>query len=62
MFSSRRAESTTRSFSKGHKVSKSSTSFRESSGVSKKRHEPSSRHRRPTTASTAGTVDTSMTK
>ncbi|OAA56075.1 BTB/POZ fold protein [Cordyceps fumosorosea ARSEF 2679] len=58
MFSSRRAESTTRSFSKGHKVSKSSTSFRESSGVSKKRHESSSRHRRPTTAST---VDTSMT-
>ncbi|TQV96914.1 BTB/POZ domain-containing protein [Cordyceps javanica] len=59
MFSSRRAESTNRSISKGHKVSKSSTSFRESSGVSKKRHD-SSRHRRPTTASTTGADDTSM--
>ncbi len=61
MFSSRRTESTTRSFSKGHKVSKSSTSFRESSGVSKKRHE-SSRHRRPTTASSTSTADISMAK
>ncbi|KAF1736734.1 hypothetical protein CRV24_002344 [Beauveria bassiana] len=60
MFSSRRAESATRSFSKGHKVSKSSASFRESSGVSKKRHESSRHHRRPATASSTGTEDTTM--
>ncbi|KAK3180152.1 hypothetical protein K4F52_008454 [Lecanicillium sp. MT-2017a] len=54
MFTSRRAESTVRSFSKSHKASKSSSSFRDS-GVSKRRHE--SRHRRPTTASTATTQD-----
>ncbi|ATY61887.1 BTB POZ fold domain containing [Cordyceps militaris] len=56
MFSSRRAERTTKSFSKGHKVSKSSSLFRESSGVSKRRHESSCHHRRPTTASTDGTA------
>ncbi|TWU75489.1 hypothetical protein ED733_005357 [Metarhizium rileyi] len=59
MFSSsssiRRFESASKSFSKGHKVSKSSSSFSRDNGVSKKRHE--SRHRRPTTASTAKASD-----
>ncbi|OAQ73440.1 BTB/POZ-like protein [Pochonia chlamydosporia 170] len=53
--SSRRFESSSKSFSKGHKVSKSSSSFSRDSGVSKRRHE--SRHRRPTTASTATASD-----
>ncbi|KAH0489278.1 hypothetical protein TgHK011_009717 [Trichoderma gracile] len=39
------------SFSKGHKVSKSSSSFSRDSGISKKRHE--SRHRRAATSSSA---------
>ncbi|KAL6837067.1 hypothetical protein V8C40DRAFT_260100 [Trichoderma camerunense] len=46
---SRRFETSSRSFSKGHKVSKSSSSFSKDSGITKKRHE--SRHRRPATAS-----------
>ncbi|KAK7420174.1 hypothetical protein QQZ08_010530 [Neonectria magnoliae] len=49
--SSRRHESSTKSFSKSHKASKSSSSFSKDSGVTKRRHE--SRTRRPTTASTA---------
>ncbi|KAJ2905871.1 hypothetical protein MKZ38_003879 [Zalerion maritima] len=39
------------SFSKGHKSSKSSSSFSKESGVSKRRHEPT--RRRPTTSSAA---------
>ena len=59
---SKRHESFNKSFSsKGHKVSKSSSSFNKDSGVSKRRHE--SRHRRPTTASTAtASDDTAMGK
>ncbi|KAG8407679.1 hypothetical protein J3458_020419 [Metarhizium acridum] len=53
--SSRRFESSSKSFSKSHKASKSSSSFSRDSGVSKKRHE--SRHRRPATASTATASD-----
>ncbi|KPM43328.1 hypothetical protein AK830_g3177 [Neonectria ditissima] len=49
--SSRRHESSTKSFSKSHKASKSSSSFSKDSGVTKRRHE--SRTRRPATASTA---------
>ncbi|EXV00082.1 BTB/POZ domain protein [Metarhizium robertsii] len=53
--SSRRFESSSKSFSKSHKASKSSSSFSRDNGVSKKRHE--SRHRRPATASTATASD-----
>ncbi|KAJ4311408.1 hypothetical protein N0V84_010461 [Fusarium piperis] len=53
--SSRRHESSSKSFSKSHKASKSSSSFSKDSGVTKRRHE--SRHRRPTTASTATASD-----
>ncbi|KAF4981238.1 hypothetical protein FZEAL_2926 [Fusarium zealandicum] len=52
---SRRHDTSTKSFSKSHKASKSSSSFSKDSGVSKRRHE--SRHRRPTTASTATASD-----
>ncbi|KAH7153155.1 hypothetical protein EDB81DRAFT_447851 [Dactylonectria macrodidyma] len=54
MFSSRRHESSTKSFSKSHRASKSSSSFSKDSGVSKRRHES---RRRPTTASTATASD-----
>ncbi|RSL85965.1 hypothetical protein BHE90_005555 [Fusarium euwallaceae] len=53
--SSRRHESSSKSFSKSHKASKSSSSFSKDSGVTKRRHE--SRQRRPTTASTATASD-----
>ncbi|KAJ4186129.1 hypothetical protein NW755_007980 [Fusarium falciforme] len=53
--SSRRHESSSKSFSKSHKVNKSSSSFSKDSGVTKRRHE--SRHRRPATASTATASD-----
>jgi hypothetical protein len=53
---SRRVESSNKSFSKGHKVSKSTSSFTKESGVSKRRHE-SRYSRRPTTASTASPSD-----
>ncbi|KAM0430544.1 hypothetical protein ACHAPT_005893 [Fusarium lateritium] len=52
---SRRNDTSSKSFSKSHKVSKSSSSFSKDSGVTKRRHE--SRHRRPTTASTATASD-----
>ncbi|CEI65326.1 hypothetical protein FVEN_g6248 [Fusarium venenatum] len=61
MFStSRRHESSTKSFSKGHKASKSSASFSKDSGISKRKHE--SRHqRRPTmTSMTSNSGDTTM--
>ncbi|CAG2005776.1 unnamed protein product [Fusarium graminearum] len=61
MFStSRRHESSTKSFSKGHKASKSSASFSKDSGISKRKHE--SRHsRRPTmTSMTSTSGDTTM--
>ncbi|KAM5343034.1 hypothetical protein ACJ41O_014000 [Fusarium nematophilum] len=51
----RRYDTSSKSFSKGHKVSKSSSSFSKDNGVTKRRHE--SRHRRPTTASTATASD-----
>lgn len=51
---SRRHESSTKSFSKSHKASKSSSSFSKDSGVTKRRHES---RRRPTTASTATASD-----
>ncbi|RYP17009.1 hypothetical protein DL765_004770 [Monosporascus sp. GIB2] len=47
-----------KSSSKGHKVSKSSSSFSKAHGVSKSRHEP---RRRPTTASSSAANDVSMT-
>ncbi|KAF5665531.1 BTB POZ domain-containing protein [Fusarium heterosporum] len=47
--SSRRHESSNKSFSKSHKASKSSSSFSKDSGVTKRKHE--SRHRRPTMTS-----------
>ncbi|RFU74943.1 hypothetical protein TARUN_7311 [Trichoderma arundinaceum] len=61
---SKRFDTSSRSFSKSHKVSKSSssfsTSFSKDSGISKKRHE--SRHRRPATSSSATvSEDTIMT-
>ncbi|KAL7906156.1 hypothetical protein GGI35DRAFT_487970 [Trichoderma velutinum] len=57
---SKRFETSSRSFSKSHKVSKSSSSFSKDSGITKKRHE--SRHRRPATASSAtASEDTIMT-
>ncbi|UKZ49348.1 hypothetical protein TrVGV298_003595 [Trichoderma virens] len=57
---SQRYETSSRSFSKGHKVSRSSSSFSKDSGITKKRHE--SRHRRPATASSAtASEDTIMT-
>ncbi|KXJ86248.1 hypothetical protein Micbo1qcDRAFT_140400 [Microdochium bolleyi] len=49
--------SSKQSFSKGHKVTKSSASFSKSSGVTKHRHES---RRRPTTASTSQSHDVSM--
>ncbi|RSL67162.1 hypothetical protein CEP54_003377 [Fusarium duplospermum] len=52
--SSRRHESSSKSFSKSHKASKSSSSFSKDSGVTKRRHES---RRRPTTASTATASD-----
>ncbi|UNI23656.1 hypothetical protein JDV02_009463 [Purpureocillium takamizusanense] len=52
---SKRFETSNRSFSKSHKLSKSSSSFSRESGVSKRRHE--SRHRRPGTASTTTATD-----
>ncbi|KAF6803141.1 hypothetical protein CSOJ01_11112 [Colletotrichum sojae] len=59
MFSRRFEPPQQRSFTKSHKVSKSSSSFSKSSGVSKHRHE--SRHsRRPTTATSSTTQDTEM--
>ncbi|KFA74109.1 hypothetical protein S40288_03816 [Stachybotrys chartarum IBT 40288] len=59
MFSStKRYESVNRSFSKGHKASRSSVSFSKDAGISKRR--PESRYRRPTTASTATSDDTLM--
>lgn len=62
MFSSRRRDShSTKSFTKGYKVNKSSSSFSKDAGVSKRRHES---RRRPTTASTvaADDPDTPITK
>ncbi|KAI9171851.1 hypothetical protein HJFPF1_01342 [Paramyrothecium foliicola] len=56
MFGSKRFESSSKSFSKGHKASKSSSSFSKESGISKRRHE-SRYSRRPTTASTVTTTD-----
>ncbi|KAL6877021.1 hypothetical protein J3F83DRAFT_434134 [Trichoderma novae-zelandiae] len=57
---SKRYESSSRSFSKGHKVSRSSSSFSKDGGISKKRHE--SRHRRAATSSSAALgEDTIMT-
>ncbi|KAF6836487.1 hypothetical protein CMUS01_05382 [Colletotrichum musicola] len=59
MFSRRFEPPQQKSFTKSHKVSKSSSSFSKSSGVSKHRHE--SRHsRRPTTATSSTTQDTEM--
>ncbi|KAJ6443063.1 BTB/POZ domain-containing protein [Purpureocillium lavendulum] len=52
---SKRFETSNRSFSKSHKLSKSSSSFSRESGVSKRRHD--SRHRRPNTASTTAASD-----
>lgn len=61
MFStSRQFKTSSKSFSKSSKANKSSTSFSKDNGVQKRRHE--SRSRRPTTASTTTTVDTSMSK
>ena len=58
---SKRYEPSNRSFSKSHKVTKSSASFGKDHGVSKRRHE--SRHRRPgTSASMAAGEDTAMGK
>ncbi|KAL2112732.1 hypothetical protein VUR80DRAFT_6614 [Thermomyces stellatus] len=56
MFSSRRRDSHSiaRSFSKGYKVNKSSSSFSKEAGVSKRRHDS---RRRPTTPSTVTTND-----
>ncbi|CAM1510145.1 Fc.00g004800.m01.CDS01 [Cosmosporella sp. VM-42] len=54
MFSSRRYDTSSKSFSKSHKVNKSSSSFSKDSGVTKRRHES---RRRPTTASTANASD-----
>ncbi|KAF5974304.1 hypothetical protein FCOIX_8368 [Fusarium coicis] len=57
--SSRRHESSSKSFSKSHKASKSSSSFSKDSGIIKRRHE--SRHRRPTmTSMTSVSGDTMM--
>ncbi|UKZ64834.1 uncharacterized protein TrAtP1_006044 [Trichoderma atroviride] len=61
---SKRPDTSSRSFSKSHKVSKSTSSFSSSfskdSGITKKRHE--SRHRRPATSSSASfSEDTVMT-
>ncbi|UKZ90327.1 uncharacterized protein TrAFT101_005349 [Trichoderma asperellum] len=61
---SKRPDTSSRSFSKSHKGSKStssfSTSFSKDSGITKKRHE--SRHRRPATSSSASfSEDTIMT-
>ncbi|EXA54301.1 hypothetical protein FOVG_01801 [Fusarium oxysporum f. sp. pisi HDV247] len=57
--SSRRHESSSKSFSKSHKASKSSSSFSKDSGITKRRHE--SRHRRPTmTSMTSASGDTMM--
>ncbi|KAM0478182.1 hypothetical protein ACHAPX_005372 [Trichoderma viride] len=61
---SKRPDASSRSFSKSHKVSKSTSSFSSSfskdSGITKKRHE--SRHRRPATSSSASfSEDTIMT-
>ncbi|KAF5695807.1 btb poz containing protein [Fusarium denticulatum] len=57
--SSRRHESSSKSFSKSHKASKSSSSFSKDSGITKRRHE--SRHRRPTmTSMTSPSGDTMM--
>ncbi|KAG7422638.1 hypothetical protein ACKAV7_000377 [Fusarium commune] len=57
--SSRRHESSSKSFSKSHKASKSSSSFSKDSGITKRRHE--SRHRRPTMSSmTSASGDTMM--
>ncbi|RGP79858.1 btb poz domain containing [Fusarium longipes] len=58
--SSRRHESSNKSFSKGHKASKSSASFSKESGISKRKHE-SRHHRRPTmTSMTSNSGDTVM--
>lgn len=56
MFS--RADPTKQSFSKSSKYGKSSSSFSREAGVSKRRHEP---RRRPTTATSASTADSSPT-
>ncbi|GFP59989.1 hypothetical protein TASIC1_0015015800 [Trichoderma asperellum] len=61
---SKRPDTSSRSFSKSHRGSKStssfSTSFSKDSGITKKRHE--SRHRRPATSSSASfSEDTIMT-
>ncbi|KAJ4261554.1 hypothetical protein NW762_006982 [Fusarium torreyae] len=58
--SSRRHESSSKSFSKSHKASKSSSSFSKDSGVTKRKHE-SRHHRRPTmTSMTSASGDTVM--
>ncbi|KAI1490487.1 hypothetical protein F5X96DRAFT_547038 [Biscogniauxia mediterranea] len=61
MFSRRMDPPSSKSFSKGHKVAKSSSSFSKSHGVSKSRHES---RRRPTTANSssraAASTDISM--
>ncbi|QGI75421.1 unnamed protein product [Fusarium fujikuroi] len=56
--SSRRHESSSKSFSKSHKASKSSSSFSKDSGITKRRHE--SRHRRPTMTSMASASGDTM--
>ncbi|KAL7927146.1 hypothetical protein ACQKWADRAFT_327088 [Trichoderma austrokoningii] len=60
---SKRPDTSSRSFSKSHKVSKSTSSFSSSfskdSGITKKRHE--SRHRRPATSSASFSEDAVMT-
>ncbi|CAG7558485.1 unnamed protein product [Fusarium equiseti] len=58
--SSRRHESSSKSFSKGHKASKSSASFSKDSGITKRKHE-SRHHRRPTmTSMTSASGDVMM--
>ncbi|KAF4343351.1 hypothetical protein FBEOM_2649 [Fusarium beomiforme] len=56
--SSRRHESSSKSFSKSHKASKSSSSFSKDSGITKRKHE--SRHRRPTMTSMASASGDTM--
>ncbi|SPO02127.1 uncharacterized protein DNG_04800 [Cephalotrichum gorgonifer] len=62
MFSSRRRDShsTTKSFTKGYKVNKSSSSFSKEAGVSKRRHD-SSRRRAATGSMTINDPDTPIT-
>lgn len=62
---SQRHESSSRSFSKGsfskgHKASKSSSSFSRDSGISKKRHESRHGHRRAATSSSAALGEDAM--